>query len=648
MSNTARDQLALAVRYLQIGRSRDAEELAGPLVTDPVTEHAAQRLLGLIAEQDGDHEAAAALIEQSLSGLQGLDHTGGLRDLARVLTTLGDNHRAAFFSYNAGVSLYNISLFDQAHTQFVAAATLDPKNHLYVEQRCKSSLRMATEMKAQWRQAQIECAIACLEYANLTNTQWDEARDSWEGLPDTDARATVFLALANSFYARFNPDDHDPDVFMNLFSIFEDHLIDQESVAAVSLAAYMCVHTSSPDHPLHFKLIDHWWKWNKRTLTPPTHPISSTTRRPGPLRLGIMDYSSVFHMSHYVFTSFIESFRAFHRGGIDLFLYTAPVISGESDLATACKALRSFSAWNEDVVRPIMDDELDILLVPNGFLQSFPFDLLIQPLARKKAVWHHTHTTFGPDLFDATIYDPNLFSDDHRAVSFETPIVSDRLPLLFAAPREAPPVQDAPRHRLGRISFGVFNRPTKFHPRLVQAWAEILARVPNSRLVFACAMLHLPSLRGRMERLLDGAGISQDQIVIMPPTASHRDYLEGYREIDISLDCSPFNGGMVTFESLWQGVPVVSCYGDGQLSRSCLAFLRPVGLGDLAAPDFDAYVDTAVRLASDGDRLDSIRTTMRERLQQSTMMNAEGYVDSMMRVFDQILALPDKQWSPES
>jgi predicted O-linked N-acetylglucosamine transferase (SPINDLY family) len=88
-----------------------------------------------------------------------------------------------------------------------------------------------------------------------------------------------------------------------------------------------------------------------------------------------------------------------------------------------------------------------------------------------------------------------------------------------------------------------------------------------------------------------------------------------------------------TLDALWMGVPVVSLVGERNLGRAGLSILNNVGLGELAAKDVDAYVETGMRLAQDQVRLAALRASLRERMRSSPLLDAEGYTRKVEQAF---------------
>lgn len=67
-----------------------------------------------------------------------------------------------------------------------------------------------------------------------------------------------------------------------------------------------------------------------------------------------------------------------------------------------------------------------------------------------------------------------------------------------------------------------------------------------------------------------------------------------------------------------------------------MAPLRGVGLDDLIATTPDEYVAAAVRLAGDLTRLAELRSSLRERLRRSPLMDAPGFTHALEAAYLQM------------
>ena len=100
----------------------------------------------------------------------------------------------------------------------------------------------------------------------------------------------------------------------------------------------------------------------------------------------------------------------------------------------------------------------------------------------------------------------------------------------------------------------------------------------------------------------------------------------------MALDPFPFSGSTITCESLWMGVPVVTCPGDTFASRHSLCHLTNVGLTETIAHDLDEYVELAVSLASDQPRLAALRSGLRERMTASPLCDGKRFAANLISI----------------
>jgi predicted O-linked N-acetylglucosamine transferase (SPINDLY family) len=110
-------------------------------------------------------------------------------------------------------------------------------------------------------------------------------------------------------------------------------------------------------------------------------------------------------------------------------------------------------------------------------------------------------------------------------------------------------------------------------------------------------------------------------------------YFSQYQRFDVALDTYPYGGGTTTCDALWMGVPVVSRFGQRAVSRAGLSILSNAGLPDLVAKTDERYVEIAKALAADLPRLVELRTTLRDRLRSSPLMDAPRFARNVENAF---------------
>jgi predicted O-linked N-acetylglucosamine transferase (SPINDLY family) len=165
------------------------------------------------------------------------------------------------------------------------------------------------------------------------------------------------------------------------------------------------------------------------------------------------------------------------------------------------------------------------------------------------------------------------------------------------------------------------NNIAKVSDAAVALWSEILKRVPGSRLVMTGLVQGAQGrIRDRLAR--HGIGVERLQLYGRVETEKFYEILEG---IDLALDTFPYAGTTTTCEVLWLGVPVLTLKGEMSVSRSGYALLQTLGLEELVAHDEAEYLQKAVELTQDLDRLDALRGGMRARMEASVLRDEVGF-----------------------
>ncbi|MEE9301512.1 MAG: hypothetical protein V3V17_10375, partial [Alphaproteobacteria bacterium] len=153
------------------------------------------------------------------------------------------------------------------------------------------------------------------------------------------------------------------------------------------------------------------------------------------------------------------------------------------------------------------------------------------------------------------------------------------------------------------------------------ALMEIIAQVPNSVLWLGqWKAVTQGNLRQEAEKLgIDGERLLFADIV------GHPDHLARLALADLALDNYFHGGGITTTDALWTGLPVVSVAGELPASRNGATLLTCAGLPELITSTLADYVETAVALGRDRDRLASYRQRLIETRQESPLFDIARY-----------------------
>jgi protein O-GlcNAc transferase len=235
-------------------------------------------------------------------------------------------------------------------------------------------------------------------------------------------------------------------------------------------------------------------------------------------------------------------------------------------------------------------------------------------------------------LTDGFANPPNLADDFHTESLYRLPETN----WCFAAPPDSPPVEPPPSNRLGYMTFGSFNKFAKVTDPMLRLWGRILQEAPGSRLLLKAAAFDAESAGGRVRRNFAEQGIDVNRLDLRSRHLNDAAHLGMYGEMDIALDTFPYHGTATTCEAMWMGVPVVTLAGRSHASRVGRSLLSNIQLPELVAATPEQYIHLAVTLANDRDRLNTMRRTLRSRMQASPLMDAPRFARNIEAAYRQM------------
>ncbi len=280
--------------------------------------------------------------------------------------------------------------------------------------------------------------------------------------------------------------------------------------------------------------------------------------------------------------------------------------------------------------------EIDVLVDLSGYSHPARLSLFARELAPTVVGWFDVNATSGLPGIDYLLGDHEVVSEEEAEAYSERVVRLPQSYLGFHVAHDAPGVAPPPCERNGYITFGSLASQSKLTETTLDAWAKILRKVPNARLVLANRALGREDNRKWVREGFARRKISPERISLLGPT-DRRAFLRYYDRIDIALDPLECNGGPTTMEAIWQGVPVLTTEGDRWAARTSRTLLRRTHLGEWVAPSVRAMIRQAVGLARDPrtpTRLAALRREMRERLAHSSACDAEGLARSIERFFE--------------
>lgn len=376
-----------------------------------------------------------------------------------------------------------------------------------------------------------------------------------------------------------------------------------------------------------------WWSANHYTGPVETHHNDRSLDRT--LRVGYVGGDFKQHSAAFIFSRVLWH----HTPAVEMYLYSSlpvdPVADGKTKRFqdAAGPRWRDLSAMSdEDADRLIRKDKIDILVDLAGHTNGGRLALFTRrPAPVQVTAWGFAHGT-GCAEVDYFLADPIAVPADERQ-HYAEKIVDLPCIVTMEPPTEynlkgtsSPPVRSN-----GCITFGSYARYEKLSDECLASFAEIMRRVPDSRLQFKDGAFRRPYSIRRILSFMDG--IESERLLFSIAT-NHPDHLLAYQQADICLDPWPHGGGVVGLETLYMGVPLITRYGGQPSGRSAASVLTAMGRTDWIAKTPDEYIAKAVEWADKPQELASARKTLRQELLDSPVV--KGYVEQVENAYCEI------------
>jgi predicted O-linked N-acetylglucosamine transferase (SPINDLY family) len=345
------------------------------------------------------------------------------------------------------------------------------------------------------------------------------------------------------------------------------------------------------------------------------------------LRVG---YLSPNLRSHVVGLMLEPALREHDRSAVEIFLY-----SDSARLDAASERLKNCSDhWvpvagmpDEAVAQRIRADAIDVLVdltLHMGGNRALVF-------ARKPAPVQVNYlaypATSGSPAMDYRLTDPFLDPPDSPTPGGTEKLW--RLPetfQLYAPHQPCPDPGPPPMLERGYPTFGALHNFNKINPAVLRLWGQILAGAgPNSRLLVT---VHQGRQGDAVREFFSKNGVPVERLV-MADRLPRFEYLNLYRQIDLTLDPFPYNGYTSSLDSLWMGVPVISMRGDRAVSRAGSSVLSNLGLDEFIADSPEDYASRAIGAVSNPTRLVNLRQELRGMMERSALMDAKRFARNL-------------------
>jgi predicted O-linked N-acetylglucosamine transferase (SPINDLY family) len=315
-------------------------------------------------------------------------------------------------------------------------------------------------------------------------------------------------------------------------------------------------------------------------------------------------------------------FKEHDRGDFDIYAYSLEDRSNEPsgehrDIKAGCDSFTDISSLSPvDAARRIASDGISILVDLAGYMSYENLNIFSYRPAPVQVYWLGHGGGLGLSFIDYVIADTVVIPPGDEC-KYKEKIL--RLPEIYHS-TDTPPISETRMQRSDQglaenaFVYCAFNSPKKIDRKVFDAWMNILHRVPASQLWLSRP--HGSELLVRnLRREAQKRGVDPDRLVFASRTPDKSVHLARHRLADLFLDTFSYNASTTAIDTLWAGLPILTCRGDTFYSRICTSMLTSIGLQDMICDSIQAYEDRAVYFAQNGNALAEVR----ERLARNRM-----------------------------
>jgi predicted O-linked N-acetylglucosamine transferase (SPINDLY family) len=369
----------------------------------------------------------------------------------------------------------------------------------------------------------------------------------------------------------------------------------------------------------------YWWdaigsKFPRRELT---------ARPRDPDKRIVVGYVSSDFRTHSAAFAFLPVLRSHDKTSFQINCYSS---SPSRDQMTAVFQsladvwIDALSLSDDELADRIQADGVDILVDLSGYTTGNRLGVFARKPSPVQITAWGSGTGTGLQTMDYFFADPITIPQDVRQEFAER--VYDLPSVITMEPISGVQPSSLPMLRNGFVTFGVFNRIDKISDEVLAVWSKLLRAVAGSKIVVKHLALDQAFLRDGLIARFVAHGVPQDRLICLG-SSERRDHLLAFKDIDISLDPFPQNGGISTWESLYMGVPVIAKLGSGASSRAAGAILKSIGHDDWVADDDDRYVAIAQKFASLPSHLAKLRADLPAKIANSPAGNVLVYTQKV-------------------
>lgn len=367
-------------------------------------------------------------------------------------------------------------------------------------------------------------------------------------------------------------------------------------------------------------------------------------------RIKIAYLSADFH-NHATAILMAELFELHDKERFEVYAYSyGSNIQDEwrSRLVNAFEHFYEVSSWSDEAIaRHIHEQQISIAVDLKGYTAGTRPNILAYRPAPVQVSYIGYPGTMGVSFIDYILADETLIPQALEGFYSECVI---KMPHTYQPNDRNRTIaeQTITRQDVGLPADGFvfccFNNPFKILPDTFASWMRILHAVPNSVLWL---LQDSPQIMDNLRQHATQAGIDPERLIFAGrvPIAEH---LARHSLADLFLDTLPYNAHTTTSDALWTGLPVLTLIGQSFAARVAASLLHACELDELITTTQAEYEQLAIELATDTQRLDTIKQKLLANRHTCGLFDTPRYARDLEAAYEHMFAQARQGKSPQT
>ncbi|WP_034387471.1 O-linked N-acetylglucosamine transferase, SPINDLY family protein [Comamonas composti] len=285
----------------------------------------------------------------------------------------------------------------------------------------------------------------------------------------------------------------------------------------------------------------------------------------------------------------------------------------------------------EELLQRIRSDGIDVLVDLSGYTQGNRLGVFARRAAPVQVTWIGYLPTLGMKAMDYRLVDESIAPASHAAYYAES-LFQLSCSASYVPPDYAPLCEQPPMLDNGYPTLISLNSSAKITDDMLRLWARVLNERQDARLIIMVKEQSGDAAQAHMQPRVQAAGMPLDRVSVLHQQSLNR-FMETGHIADVALDTAPVSGGTTSLHALWMGLSIVCLDAERGVEACTARTLQSLGAGGIVAKNEDAYVQAALELMNDPERLQLQRLHCRAQMQASPWMDHAARVKEVEKAY---------------